>query len=188
MRSPGSGPTAGWCSIAATGCTASRPADATETSRDILATIGSPFASLRLDAPLDAASQVPLRVPQADAWHGLEQDGGFRYRWTCQDRITWNGVLPEVHPLRLRIAVPFLNQARDGFAEACTIEVGGEVLATAVHGTELVAETTLAGPVENAVILHTPAPVSPRVVRGIPDDRLLGLAIAVYPWVPPVGA
>lgn len=87
-------------------------ADATETSRDILATIGSPFASLRLDAPLDAASQVPLRVPQADAWHGLEQDGGFRYRWTCQDSITWNGVLPEVHPLRLRIAVPFLSGPR----------------------------------------------------------------------------
>ena len=164
------------------------PADATETSCDILARIGSPFASLRLDAPLDAASQVPLRVPQADAWHGLEQDAGFRYRWTCQDRITWNGVLPEVHPLRLRIAVPFLNQARDGFAKACTIEVGGEVLATAVHGTELVAETTLSGPVENTVVLHTPAPVSPRVVRGTPDDRLLGLAIAVYPWVPPVGA
>jgi hypothetical protein len=160
-------------------------ADATETSRDILATIGSPFASLRLDAPLDAASQVPLRVPQADAWHGLEQDGGFRYRWTCQDSITWNGVLPEVHPLRLRIAVPFLNQVRDGFANACTIEVGGEVLVPSMHGKELVAETTLAGPVENAVILHTPAPVSPRVVRGSSDDRLLGLAITVYPWVPP---
>ena len=97
-------------------------------------------------------------------------------------------MLPEVHPLRLRIAVPFINQARDGFAEACTIEVGGEVLAPAVHGTELVAETTLAGPVENAVVLHTPEPVSPRVVRGAPDDRLLGLAIAVYPWVPPAGA
>ena len=161
--------------------------DSTETSRGILARIGSPFTSLRLDAPLDAASQVPLRVLQADAWHGLEQDGGFRYRWTCQDRITWNGVLPEVHPLRLRIAVPFLNKVRDGFAEACTIEVGGEVLATAVRGTELVAETTLAGPVENAVVLRTPAPVSPRVVRGSPDDRLLGLAIAVYPWVPPAG-
>ncbi len=160
-------------------------ADATETSRDILATIGSPFASLRLDAPLDAASQVPLRVPQADAWHGLEQDGGFRYRWTCQDSITWNGVLPEVHPLRLRIAVPFLNQVRDGFANACTIEVGGEILVPSIHGKELVAETTLAGPVENAVILHTPAPVSPRVVRGSSDDRLLGLAITVYPWVPP---
>ena len=97
-------------------------------------------------------------------------------------------MLPELRPLRLRIAVPFINQARDGFAEACTIEVGGEVLVPAVHGAELVAETTLAGPVENAVILHTPAPVSPRVVRGIPDDRLLGLAIAVYPWVPPAGA
>ncbi len=46
----------------------------------------------------------------------------------AKDRIAWHGVLPEVYPLRLRIAVPFLNQIRDGFAEACTIEVGGRVL------------------------------------------------------------
>ena len=50
-----------------------------------------------------------------------------------------------VYPLQLRIAVPFLNQVRDGFASACTIEVGGEVLRTSMHGKELVAETTLAG-------------------------------------------
>jgi 2-polyprenyl-6-hydroxyphenyl methylase/3-demethylubiquinone-9 3-methyltransferase len=164
------------------------PADATETSRAILAVIGSPYASLRLDAPLDVAARSAVRVPQADAWHALEQTGGFRYRWTRQTPIAWNGVLPEVAPLRLRIAVRFLNQIRDGFAEACMIEVGGQMLAPSVRGTELVVETTLAEPVENAVILHTPEPASPRAVRGAPDDRPLGLAIAVYPWVPPVEA
>ena len=161
------------------------PADATATSRAILATIGAPYASLRLDAPADAATRTPMRVPQADAWHGLEQAGGFRFRWTRQARIAWNGVLPEVFPLRLRIAVPFLNQVRDGFAEACTIEVGGQVLTPSVRGTELVAETTLDGPAENAVVLCTPEPVSPRAVRNAADDRPLGLAIAVYPWLPP---
>jgi hypothetical protein len=27
--------------------------------------------------------------------------------------------------------------------------------------------------------------VSPRAVRDAPDDRPLGLAVAVYPWLPP---
>jgi Methyltransferase domain len=164
------------------------PADATETSRGILGTIGAPYASLRLDAPLDEGSRASARAEQAGSWHGLEPEGGFRFRWTRASRTTWHGVLPEVYPLRLRLAVPFLNQVRDGFAEACTIEVGGQTLPTAVRGTELVAETTLAKPVENVVTLQTPDPASPRVLRGSPDDRELGLAIAVYPWVPPDGA
>ncbi len=164
------------------------PADATATSRAILAVIGAPYASVRLDAPLDATAQTPMRMRQADAWHALEQTGGFRFRWTRQDRIAWNGVLPEVFPLRLRIAVPFLNQVRDGFAEACRIEVGGQILAPSVRGTELVAETTLDGPVENTVVLCTPEPASPRAVRDAADDRPLGLAFEVHPWVPPPGA
>ncbi|HEY2620165.1 MAG TPA: class I SAM-dependent methyltransferase [Acetobacteraceae bacterium] len=164
------------------------PADATATSRDILATIGAPYASLRLDAPADTAVRTAMRVPQADAWHALEQAGGFRFRWTRAARIAWNGVLPEAFPLRLRIAVPFLNQVREGFAEACTIEVGGQVLTPSLRGTELIAETTLDGPVENTVVLCTPEPVSPRAVRDAPDDRPLGLAIAVYPWLPPPDA
>ena len=138
------------------------PADATEASRGILAAIGAPYASLRLDAPLDAASRSPMRVLQADAWHDLERGGGFRFRWTRASRIAWHGVLPEVHPLRLRIAVPFLNQIRDGFAEACTIEVGGRVLTPTVRGSELVAETTLDEPGDNVVVLRTPEPASPR--------------------------
>ena len=164
------------------------PADASATSRGILAAVGSPYASVRLDAPLDAAARTAMRVPQADAWHSLEQSGGFRFRWTSQSRIDWNGVLPEVAPLRLRIAVPFVNQVRDGFAAECRIDVGGRTLVPEIVGTELVAETTLDEPVPNVVTLHTPEPVTPRALRGASDDRLLGLAIAVYPWLPPVGA
>jgi SAM-dependent methyltransferase len=159
------------------------PANASDASRGILATIGAPYASLRLDAPVEDGAAATARAGQAAAWYGLEHDGGFRYRWTRASRTTWHGLLPGVHPLRLRIAVPFVNQVRPGFAEACTIEVGGQTLPTAVHGTELVAETTLAGPVENIVALVTPPPVAPRVLRGAPDDRELGLAIPVYPWV-----
>jgi hypothetical protein len=81
--------------------------------------------------------------------------------------------------------VPFHNQIHDGFAAACTIAVGNQVLPVTVRGTELVAEATIEMPVENVVTLYTPEPVSPRSLRGVNDDRPLGLAIAVYPWAPP---
>jgi hypothetical protein len=54
-----------------------------------------------------------------------------------------------------------------------------------VHKGELVAETTLEKAVENVVILRTPEPVAPLALRAALDDRLLGLAIAAYPWTPP---
>src|SRR3984885_7234651 len=119
------------------------PEDVTDTSRGILKAIGSPYASLRLDAPLDAGSHAPARAQQLDAWHNLERGGGFRFRWTQKEYITWHGALPEMFPVRLRIAVPFLNEIREGFAEACTIEVGQQVLPLRVQGTELVAEMTI---------------------------------------------
>jgi hypothetical protein len=61
------------------------------------------------------------------------------------------------------------------------------VLTPTLHGIKLVAEATLDTPVENALVPHTLEPVAPRAVRGAPVDRLLGLAVAVYPWMPPAG-
>ena len=162
-------------------------AGATERSRDILKAIGAPYASIRLDAPMDSLAQEPMRAEQRDSWHSLERGGGFRFRWTRQDRVTWHGVLPGVFPVRLRIVVPFHNQIRDGFAAGCTISVGDQVLPVTVSDTKLVAEASIEGPVENVVTLHTPEPASPRSLRGVNDDRLLGLAIAAYPWAPPNG-
>ena len=160
------------------------PANATERSGGILKAIGgAPYASIRLDAPLDSLAHVPMRVEQRDSWHGLERGGGFRFRWTRQNRVAWQGVLPGVFPVKLRVMVPFHNQIRDGFAAACTIAVGDQVLPVTVQGTELVVETTIEAPVENVVTLHTPEPASPRSLRGVNDERPLGLAIAAYPWV-----
>ena len=165
------------------------PADATATSRAILAVIGAPYASLRLDAPLEATSRAPVRVPQAEAWHSLEQTGGFRFRWTRQSR---DRVARRAAGACIRCGCASRCRSSTRCATAsprrARIEVGGQVLTPSVRGTELVAETTLAEPVENAVILHTPEPVSPRAVRDAPDDRPLGLAIAVYPWAPPADA
>ena len=161
------------------------PPDASETSRGIMAAVGAPYASIRLDAPLDGAVYEPARTSQMNAWHDLERSGGFRFRWTREPRIAWHGVLPEAYPQRLRLVVPYHNQIRDGFASQCWIDVGGRNFTPTVQHNELAAETTLEEPVENLVVLHTPEPASPRALRGVPDDRLLGLAIGVYPWVPP---
>jgi 2-polyprenyl-6-hydroxyphenyl methylase/3-demethylubiquinone-9 3-methyltransferase len=151
------------------------PADATGTSRAIRATIGAPCAWVRLEAPLDNTD--------AEAWHAIERHDGFRYRWTRASRIAWRGLLPPMAPLRLRLAVPFVNQIRDGFAAACRLEVGGQTLTPTVQPHALVAETTLVAPADE-IVLRTPAPVTPRALRGAVDDRPLGVAIGVYPWVP----
>lgn len=161
-------------------------ASAAGRSRDILKAIASvPHAAIRLDAPLDGQLHEPMRAEQRDSWHSLERGGGFRFRWTRQDRIVWRDVLPGVYPARLCIVVPFHNQIRDGFAAGCTISVGNQILPVNVRGTHLVVEAMIETPVENVVTLHTPEPATPRSLRGVNDDRSLGLAIAAYPWVPP---
>ncbi len=160
--------------------------DATETSREILAAIGTPYAWLRLDAPEDASSFAPQRAQQVDAWHALERGGNVRFRWTRSSRIAWHDVLPQVYPLRLRVSVPFVNEITPGFAGACKVEVAGQVLTPSPDPRgELLFETTLDAPAENGVILHTPELASPHDLRGFADDRPLGLAIPVYPWEPP---
>ncbi len=161
------------------------PGDASETSRDIMASVGAPYASVRLDAPLDAGVQQWTRTLQMNAWHELERGGGFRFRWTRESRISWHDVLPDAYPMRLRLAVPYHNQIQDGFAAQCWIDVGGRTFTPQVRHNELVVETTLQTPMENLVVLHTPDPASPRDLRGVADDRQLGLAIGVYPWLPP---
>jgi hypothetical protein len=151
-----------------------------------LAATGTPYAWLRLDAPRDASSSASQRAQQADAWHALERGGNVSFRWTRSNRIAWHDVLPQVHRLRLRISVPFVNEITPGFAEGCTVEIGGQVLRPSPHGRgELVFETTLDAPAEDGVILHTPEPASPHDLRGFADDRRLGLAMPVYPWEPP---
>jgi 2-polyprenyl-6-hydroxyphenyl methylase/3-demethylubiquinone-9 3-methyltransferase len=160
--------------------------DSSESTRDILAAFASPYAWLRLDAPTDASSHAPQRAQQIDAWHGLERGSVFRYRWTRSASLAWHAVLPDIFPLRVRISVPFINEITSGFAEASTIQIGGQMLRPKSDPQgELVFETTLNGPADNSVILRTPAPLSPHALRGVSDDRLLGLAIPVYPWEPP---
>lgn len=76
-------------------------ADATARSRGILKAIdATPYASIRLDAPAGSLAHMPMRVRQQDSLHSLGRGGGFRFRWTRQDRIVWNGMLPGVYPLR----------------------------------------------------------------------------------------
>ncbi len=156
-----------------------------ETSRQILAGFGSPYAWLRLDAPTATSARAPQRARQTEAWHSVEQSGGLRFRWTRNSRIEWHAVLPEVRPLQMTINVPFVNQITPDFANACRIKIGRQSLTGKLCADALVFETTLSRATSSGVVLHTPDPVSPHELRGAPDDRRLGLAIPVYPWEPP---
>ena len=143
------------------------PADATEASRGILAAIGAPMPHYDWMHPWTRLA-CRCGAEQAAAWHRLERDGGSASAGRGEPhRVARPAAGP--YPLRLRIAVPFVNQIRDGFAEACTIEVGGQALPH-VHGTELIAETTLAEPVENVVILQPRSPSR----HGTPRRRTTG--------------
>jgi len=159
--------------------------DASETSRRILALFGAPYGWLRLDAPTEAFVGTPQRGRQLDSWHEVERGGGFNYRWTRTRHIEWDSIVPEVRPLQLRISVPFVNQIEPDFADRCRIEIDRQPLTPRPHGDhELIFETTLAGAAKNRVVLRTPEPVSPHKLHGAQDDRLLGLALPVYPWEP----
>ena len=159
-------------------------ADATGISRDIMAKFGEPYAWVRLSAPGVMPSE-PMADAQTRYWHQVERHGGVRYRWTRQNRLVWTGGLPGLYPLKLRITVPFVNQIREGFAADCRIEIGGQELAPVEHRGKLIVETTLTETTENTIVLHTPDLESPRALRNVPDDRPLGVAIPIYPWIAP---
>ena len=161
--------------------------------RDLARHHGDDRLAVRLAAAGRAAGRRVARAAARAAGGRLARPGAGRRLPlpldARRDRIRWHGVLPEVHPLRLRIAVPFVNQVRDGFAEACTIEVGGEVLAPALHGTRAGRrdDARRAGG-ERRDPAHAGAGLAPRGPRrpgrqdARPGDR------GRIPWVPPAGA
>lgn len=148
----------------------------------LLAGVGPAHAFLRLAAPGEAAG---LGGTPDGAWHELERAGSRSCRWTARKRVTWHGLLPSVSPLTVRVVVPFLNQVVEGFAGRCVLELGAQMVPLRQETGRLVAELNVPGHVAGEVTLLTPEPGIPRDLRDSPDTRSLGLALPVYPWVPP---
>jgi hypothetical protein len=81
----------------------------------------------------------------------------------------------------LEIRIPVRNVSRPGFHSECQVVVGARVVPIEIRDGEIWARFANVQCVEKPVVieLRTPEPQSPRELRGVPDDRKLGLAIAV---------
>jgi 2-polyprenyl-6-hydroxyphenyl methylase/3-demethylubiquinone-9 3-methyltransferase len=130
--------------------------------------IGPPLTSITLGAPA---------TPHTVGWNEIERSPNGAFRWTASPSVAWNATVSAGG--RLDIRIPVQNAIYQEFPAQCRIVVDGQEMKTETRNGELFCE--LAEPVSAgrtvAVELRTPAPRSPRDLRGAPDDRLLGLAI-----------
>ena len=133
--------------------------------------IGPPFVTARLAA--DSA------VSPAECWHSLEGPPERRYRWTAAPEIGWMVTLPVKGACTLQVEVPFLHEVEFGFAKNCRIVFDGIEQSCRVEGHRLVAEARTESEGSVLVTLRTPPPRSPAELRGTPDNRSLGLAVAM---------
>lgn len=74
----------------------------------------------------------------------------------------------------LQLWIPYLHESRDGFANACRIELAGRPLAFSVRDSAIVAEVGGVAPGTFKVTLQTP-----ELQRPPNDSRMIGLAVAV---------
>ncbi len=132
--------------------------------------VGPPLTGATLGAPGSAL---------APGWHSIERSPDGPFRWTARASVSWPVAIGAAGPLDIRI--PIRNAAHRDFLRQCRILVEGRETETQIRDGDLVARVDLPGPAGRTVTveLRTPEPKSPRELRGVADDRPLGLAIAV---------
>ena len=143
---------------------------------------GGPISELlrRISGPrLTVSTLGAPSDPKAPGWHGIEASPSGAFRWTCTNRIKWT--VPAGASGSLEIRIPVRNAITPNFLKGCKVLVEGREAEMATEGQHLVARIPRLdrrhGGVD--VELRTPQPQSPLALRGYPDDRPLGLAIAV---------
>ncbi len=135
--------------------------------------IGHPVhSSLRLWAPISNNNDP-------DIWHGLEDHNGQPFRWLGKREVAW----PEHHfkAGHTTIRIPFVYQIREHFASECRILIDGKIVPTQAKQNAIYGDLVLEQDGFYRVTLSTPDPISPMELRGVNDDRRLGLAIMVEP-------
>lgn len=131
---------------------------------------GGTHTTLRLSAPETTSSA---------AWHGVESFGGRRYRWTGSDRVSWS-IEPKVLPPGvLRFVITTVIASTEDFVENCRLEFNGQSKPLRRNGAGLTADFVHNGIRRVDVELHTPPLKSPRETASLPDDRKLGLSVAM---------
>lgn len=110
----------------------------------------------------------------APGFHGVELQPGGCFRWSSTNVITWHIFVPPGAQRMLQLWIPYLHESRDGFANACRIELAGRPLAFSVRDSAIVAEVGGVAPGTFKVTLQTP-----ELQRPPNDSRMIGLAVAV---------
>ena len=142
-------------------------------SRRVLSSIGKP----RYFAPLLApAVEAPPSTFDWRCWSQGEVAGAGGFRWSFSDRLTWPPL--ELHhlPATLRLLIPFCDRITPEFLLGVRINQGWLVTGFRVVGSDLVADIHVTSPLSR-IQVTTPKPVTPRSVRGDPDERRLGIAV-----------
>lgn len=139
---------------------------------DLARRISPPLLPVSLGAP--RLSDEPAKTK---SWHDVESFSGRPTRWTAQATVSWLVEISLRPPVLVRIRVPFINEARPGFAAECWITVDGMEAKTSISGQSVAAEVILEKGSSIEVTLHMPTLVSPSDVTKSEDRRRLGLAI-----------
>lgn len=128
-----------------------------------------------------AVHLLSLRAPDqsltSSMWNDVERTGLRGFRWSAEAQLIWPS-------LQLRsgitiIQIPFLMEVCPGFAAQCAVHVDGRKYAVRIEREALLADIQLSQAKLSDVKLITPAPLTPMELRGVPDQRHLGLAVAV---------
>ncbi len=143
-------------------------------SERILASIGLPFRVFELAAPEPGQAG---RGEQAVQWHGVENSDAGRYRWTREAQIDWPLSSEPLTPCTLRVTIPLQNEVQPGFANACSLEIGGLTVPLKREVGSLAATFALQETCDAVVKLVTPKPRRPCDLRPVSDRRFLGIAI-----------
>lgn len=124
----------------------------------------------------------PLGAPRpgipAEGWRDIEHSGREMFRWSATSKLSWPAF--DLRTGINLIQIPFLLSIREGFTEQCVIAVDGKKVATQRKRGRLTCEVVVGNSRACKVTLLTPPPVSPYQLRGVPDNREIGLAVKCW--------
>jgi len=133
--------------------------------------IGPWLRIVRLGAPSGSGAEL--------GWHGVEETGQRRFRWTQTERIEWQLSSRLEGVGRVKVTIPFVMEVEPGFAARSTLTIGSYQGGVTVEQGNLTATVETKGATISSVSLTTPPLRKPSELRGTPDRRPLGLAIGV---------
>lgn len=149
----------------------------------LLQSIGPTVVNVRLTAPSDRSTAATLSaaaIAPDVQWHAIEQAASTRFRWTRTPRVEWALQNPPSRfPCRLSVSIPVVSEISRGFAAKCVLEIGSRSYPVHEEPGVIAVEAQLDEPLCQPIALLTPEPQRPSDLRGAPDRRALGLAIAL---------